>query len=137
MTWSVHDAGSWGVATTDTPADMVNALDLPASWPIDARRALVRRDQWPNLASGPQPPTVTEYSPNTGAAAGGDTLVVTGTGLTGATGITFGGTAGVGFTVGSDTACVVTTPPHAAGLVTCVLLHPLGNVTGVGAFTYA
>jgi hypothetical protein len=56
MTWSVHDAGSWGVATTDTPADMADALALPASWPINARDALVRRDQWETLTTPPPDP---------------------------------------------------------------------------------
>ena len=82
-------------------------------------------------------PTVTTVSPATGAAAGGDRVTLTGTNLTGTTGVTFGGSAGSGLTVESATSFSINTPSHAAGVVDVVLQNPNGNATKTGAFTYA
>lgn len=76
-------------------------------------------------------------SPATGPAAGGTVVTITGTNLTGSTGVTFGGTAGTAFEVVSDTQVKVTTPAKTAGAVAVVLQHPAGNVTKANAFTYA
>lgn len=83
MTWDVHDAGSYGVAVTDTPADMAQALSLPASWPINAKRCFVRRDQWPNLTPTNPLPVFTSITP-AAAVAGSAALpvVIAGSGLT-------------------------------------------------------
>ena len=136
MTWSVHDAGSYGLATTDAPADMAAALALPASWPIDKSRAYVRRDQWENLTPTP-PPTLTAISPNTGPTAGGTPVVVDGTDLLGATGLTIAGAACTGFQVASASNVVAVTPAGVAGARNVILQHPLGNVSRSGWFTYA
>lgn len=82
-------------------------------------------------------PTVASMTPNTGDAAGGDATVITGLNLTGATGVTFGGTPGTAFSVVNDTTINVTTPAHAAGAVNVVVAHPGGNVTKTNFFTYA
>lgn len=76
-------------------------------------------------------------SPATGPAAGGTVVTINGTNLTGATGVTFGGTAGTAFQVVSDTQIKVTTPAKTAGAVSVVVQHPAGNVTKANAFTYA
>lgn len=82
MTWDVHNAGSWGVAVTDTPADMAHALGLPASWPINAKRCFVRRDQWDDLTPTNPAPTLTSIAPTSVVAGAPDTLVtLTGTGF--------------------------------------------------------
>ncbi|TFD46207.1 choice-of-anchor G family protein [Cryobacterium frigoriphilum] len=65
--------------------------------------------------------------PSSGPEAGGTTVVVTGTGFTGATAVTFDGLFGTGFTVDSDTQITVVTPAHAPGLVDAVVLSPNGN----------
>jgi hypothetical protein len=80
-------------------------------------------------------PTVTGVSPNTGPAAGGTPVTVAGTGLTGATGVTFGGVAGTAFSVTSPTSISVTTPAG-AGVVNVVVQHPGGNVTLTNGFAY-
>lgn len=78
MTWDVKDSGGWGVATTDTPADMAAALALHGSWAIDAERCLVRRSQWDDLAPVNPAPTLASIAPSTGVA--GDAVMVTCTG---------------------------------------------------------
>jgi hypothetical protein len=137
MTWTaLKPAGSWGVATSSAPAtDMATILALPGSWPwYPTGTALVRKDQWGALLS---PPAVDAVSPNTGGIAGGTPVVITGHGLIGSTGVTFGGTAGTSFSVVNDTQVNVTTPAKAAGAVNVVVANPRGNVTVANSYTYA
>jgi hypothetical protein len=84
----------------------------------------------------PPAPTLTTVAPDNGVAAGGTAVTLTGTGFTGATGATFGGAAATAFTVVSATSITCTTPAHAAGAVDVVVLHPNGNATKTGGFTY-
>jgi len=79
-------------------------------------------------------PTITSIVPNSGPAAGGTTVVITGTDLTGGT-VTFGGTS-ASCTVDSPTQITCTTPPHASGLVDVAVTTPGGTATSVGGFTY-
>ena len=81
-------------------------------------------------------PTVASISPTTGTSAGGTATVITGTFLTGATGVTFAGGAGTAFSVVNATTIHVTTPAHAAGAVTVIVQHPRGNVTKTTFYTY-
>lgn len=57
------------------------------------------------------PPTITSFSPASGPV--GTSVTVTGTGFTGATGVSFNGTAATGFTVDSDTQISVSVPSGA------------------------
>jgi hypothetical protein len=74
-------------------------------------------------------PTVTGVSPSSGAAAGGTTVTITGSGFTGATGVSFGGTllAAGGFTVNSDIQITATSPAHAPGGVDVRVTTPGGT----------
>lgn len=95
---------------------------------------------WGDVATpdvAPPPAAITTVAPATGGVAGGTAVTITGTGFTGATGVTFGGTAGTAFTVVSSTSITVTTPAHASGAVTVVVLSPNGNGTKLTGFTYA
>jgi hypothetical protein len=67
--------------------------------------------------AGAPAPTVTRISPNKGRTSGGAKVTITGTHLTGATGVTFGGSAGRSVHVVSATQGTVITPAHAAGTV--------------------
>ena len=65
-----------------------------------------------NFDVTPSPvPTITAFNPTSGAV--GTSVVITGTGFTGASAVTFGGTAATTFTVNSDTQITVTVPTGA------------------------
>ncbi|MCK9916173.1 autotransporter domain-containing protein [Microbacteriaceae bacterium K1510] len=81
-------------------------------------------------------PTVSSVSPNTGAALGGTSVVISGTGFTFATAVTFGGTAATSFTVNSGTQITAVVPAHAAGVVDVVVTNNVGSGTLAGGFTY-
>ncbi|MGO4649772.1 beta strand repeat-containing protein, partial [Nocardia sp. 2YAB30] len=79
-------------------------------------------------------PTLTTVVPNIGPAAGGTTVVVTGTGLTGATAVTFGGTPAASFTVDSATQITAMTPAG-TGTVQLTVTTSGGTSNGI-AYTY-
>ncbi|PPJ30273.1 cell shape-determining protein [Nocardia nova] len=80
-------------------------------------------------------PTLTSIIPASGSAAGGTTVVLTGTHLTGATAVNFGGTPATSFTVNSDTQITAVAPAHTAGTVQVTVTTPSGTSNGV-SFTY-
>lgn len=81
--------------------------------------------------------TITTVVPATGPAAGGTVVLINGTNLAGAEGVTFGGTAGTAFSRISDTRVQVTTPAKTAGAYNVVVLDDSGNVTKTNGFTYS
>jgi hypothetical protein len=81
-------------------------------------------------------PAMGAITPVHGPTAGGTTVTITGTNLTGTTSVTFGGTAATSVTVVSATTVTCTAPAHAAGVVDVVLTAPGGTVSAVGAYTY-
>ncbi|MFD7830697.1 IPT/TIG domain-containing protein [Streptomyces sp. MJM8645] len=83
------------------------------------------------------PPTITSVLPSGGPAAGGTVVTITGTNLDGTSAVTFGGTAGTGLTIVSDTVVKVTVPAKAAGAVDIVLTDDAGTVTKTSGFTYS
>lgn len=82
-------------------------------------------------------PTVNSIEPNTGAAAGGEVVEITGTDLTNTTGVTFGGVAATDVEVVDETTVLATTPAHAAGAVDVVVTDNVGADTLTGGYTYA
>jgi LysM repeat protein len=80
-------------------------------------------------------PAITSLNVSTGPAAGGTAVVITGTGFTGATGVTFGGTPARAFSVVNSTTINATTPAG-SGSVAVVVLHAAGNATRAAGFTY-
>lgn len=81
--------------------------------------------------------TITTVVPATGLAAGGTVVVINGTNLAGAEGVTFGGTAGTAFKRISDTRVQVTTPAKTAGAYNVVVQDDAGDVTKTNGFTYS
>ncbi|MBB5752874.1 IPT/TIG domain-containing protein [Prosthecomicrobium pneumaticum] len=81
-------------------------------------------------------PELTSLSPDFGVTTGGDSVTLTGTGFTGATGVTFGGTAATDLSVTNDTTLTVKTPAHAEGAVDVVVTTPGGSDTLASGFTY-
>ncbi|NLS27358.1 hypothetical protein S2M10_23530 [Sphingomonas sp. S2M10] len=82
-------------------------------------------------------PTITSISPTTGSTAGGTTVVITGTGLSGATAVTFGATAATTFANNSATQ-VTATSPAGTGTVDVRVTTPGGTsaTSAADQFTY-
>lgn len=84
-------------------------------------------------------PVVAALAPAGGPTAGGTLVTVKGRTLTGATGVTFGGTAATSFTVLDDTRIVAVSPAKAASTVDVVVTTPGGSsaTSAASKYTYA
>jgi len=83
-------------------------------------------------------PAVTGISPASGPQAGGTSVTITGTGLTGATGVDFGTVPAAAFTVHSATQITATVPAAAgAGTVNVTVTTPGGTSAASTASQYA
>ena len=71
--------------------------------------------------AGCSPVTVTGVTPNTGPAAGGTPVTITGTNFISPVSVTFGGVAATNVVVVNSTTITATTPAHAAGAVDVVV----------------
>ncbi len=83
-------------------------------------------------------PVVSAVSPKMGPVSGGTTVVITGTGLTGASAVHFGATNATSFTVNSATQITATSPAGAAGTVD-IRVTTAGGISAtslVDQFTY-
>jgi LPXTG-motif cell wall-anchored protein len=79
---------------------------------------------------------VDDLEPRLGPTSGGTLLTITGSGFTGATGVTLDGVAGTEFAVDAAAETItVVTPANAAGTVDVVIVFPAGTVFA-GTFTY-
>lgn len=83
-------------------------------------------------------PVVTAIAPTSGLTAGGTSVVITGGGFTGATGVSFGSTVATTFTVGSDTQITATAPASSVGTVDITVTTSAGisSVVVADQFTY-
>ncbi|MGB8308511.1 MAG: PKD domain-containing protein [Methanoregula sp.] len=82
-------------------------------------------------------PVVTSISPTYGPISTGTTITITGTGFTGATGVTVGGTAAIDVVVVSSTEITATTPASStAGPVDVIVSTPEGTSTAVAGDKY-
>jgi hypothetical protein len=82
-------------------------------------------------------PQVSAISPAHGTASGGTTVTITGTGLTGAQSVTFGGTPGTNLTVTSDTSLTVTTPAGTEGSTAPVVVTTPGGTSNSAGYLWA
>ena len=82
------------------------------------------------------PPTVTGLAPTQGSTSGGTTVVITGTNLTGATGVSFGSSAATTYTVNSPTQ-ITATAPAGTGTVDVTVVTPGGTSATSPADDYA
>jgi hypothetical protein len=83
-------------------------------------------------------PTVSSISPTSGSTGGGTTVIITGSGFTGATAVNFGATAATAFTVNSATRITAISPAGTAGTVDVTVSNSGGTSTTTTAdwFTY-
>ena len=84
-------------------------------------------------------PTVTGLNPTSGSTLGGNNVVITGTGFTGVTGaagVTFGGTNATSYIVNSDTTITAVAPAHAAGAADVIVTHADGASANTAADNY-
>ncbi|MCC5792641.1 MAG: IPT/TIG domain-containing protein [Legionellaceae bacterium] len=80
--------------------------------------------------------TLTGIVPASGPSSGGTGFTLTGTGLTGATSVTFGGIAATSVHVVDSTTVTGVTPAHEVGAVDVVIDTPAGGATLVNGYTY-
>lgn len=80
-------------------------------------------------------PTVTSVSPPIHPTNGGTSIAITGTGFTGATGVTIGGVAATSLVVVNDTTITCTVPAGAAGTAS-VLVTTAGGTNGANTLAY-
>jgi hypothetical protein len=91
------------------------------------------------LTVNPPAPSVTGLSPSSGPAAGGNTITITGSSFTGATAVSFGGTAATSFQVVSDTKITATDPAGTVGQSADVTVTTPSGTSAKGSadkFTY-
>jgi hypothetical protein len=117
--------------TVTSPAHAAGTVDVFVTTP-GGTNANTAGDNF-TYGSGP---VVTAVSPTTGPLAGGTVVTVTGTGLTGATSVNFGGTIIVPTSV-TDTSLNVVSPPHAAGVVDIIVTTPVGVSANTAADNFA
>ncbi|KTD43332.1 IPT/TIG domain-containing protein [Legionella quateirensis] len=80
--------------------------------------------------------TLTLVNPNPGPTIGGAVVTLTGSGLNGATAVTFGGSPATNLQVINSTSVTVITPAHIAGDVDVVIDTPAGGATLINGYSY-
>jgi hypothetical protein len=80
--------------------------------------------------------TVTALSDQTGAAAGGEMVILTGEHFVGVTSVKFGATSATMYSVESPTRIVAVSPAHAAGTVNVTVVTPAGTSATGAANSY-
>ena len=116
------------------PAHPAGAVDLILSTPCGTTSA-TRAFTYLATVSVPAP-TLDAISPNRGSATGGTTVTITGTGLTTATAVTFGGAVAPTMSVVDGTTLICTTPARTLGVVDVAVITPSGTAYQREAFTY-
>ena len=96
-------------------------------------------NEWPIDIGTPvsDPPVISNVTPSSGPEGGFTDVIITGSGFNGTTGVTFGGTAAMSFTVNSGASISATTPAGSAGSsVGVTVTDNEGSDTDANAFTY-
>jgi PKD repeat protein/uncharacterized protein YjbI with pentapeptide repeats len=129
--------------TAATGISVENSTAIMAKTPAHAAGRVYVNVTTPNgTAAGPNAftyislPTIASVAPQTGPIAGGTPVNITGTNFTGATAVTFGGTAATSFSVENITSVIAIVPAHAAGAVSVNVTTPNGTAVGTSKYTY-
>jgi hypothetical protein len=99
----------------------------------------IQADEEPSPAQKDQIPAITNVQPANGSVNGGETITVTGTNFTGATGVMFGTVAGTNVVIASDTSLTVAAPAQPSGAVDVTVVDAAGTSALVtnDKYTYA
>ncbi len=129
MTWGDNEFGSLGIGSAGEPSTVpVQAHNLTQVIGVSAGGGQV-------IAFGEALPAVSGLSPKEGAAAGGNTVTISGTSLSGATAVHFGTVAASGVKVESPNA-VTATAPAGTGTVDVTVTTSAGTSAQVSADRY-
>lgn len=137
---AVTFGGAAATSVTVNSATQVTATAPAGTGTVDIRittpggtSATSAADQYTYVAA----PTVTGVAPNSGSTAGGTAVTITGTGLSGATSVTFGGNAASNVVIAGDgQSLTATTPAGSAGAATVSVTTPGGTGQLAGGYTY-
>ncbi len=116
--------------TAVTPAHAGGVVHVRVNTPLGTS-AVTNADRYAYEGT----PTITSVAPQIGPAAGGQTVIISGTNLFGANWVSFGATA-ASFTVNSPTQITVVTPAHAAATIHVRVNTPLGTSAATTADLY-
>jgi hypothetical protein len=90
----------------------------------------------PALVAHAIPPSITNFSPDSGPASGGTLVTITGTGFIGVEKVTFGGVTGTNLKIESASKLTVETPAHVGGNAMLIELVTPGGAAKLGSFTF-
>jgi hypothetical protein len=141
--FGIEDATSYTVdsntqITAISPAQAAGLVDIVVTSPVGAS-PIVTADNYTYFAAGGIAPSITSLTPTIGTSAGGTTVVITGTGFTGVTGVNgvkFDGVNATSYSVDSNTQITAVSPAHAVGIVDVVVTNPAGSSSIVDADKY-
>lgn len=146
----VSNTGAVDVAPDSDPTNPANREDPlwpetdEVNWSIANDATNLTKTSFPNpqydfdqAGVNDDAPVVEGVEPTDGAAAGGDTVTVSGSGFEGATSVTFGGVEAASFEVVSDSEISAVTPAGTAGAADVVVTNATGADTLTGGFTFA
>ncbi|WP_231952599.1 IPT/TIG domain-containing protein [Paenibacillus sp. AD87] len=119
--------------TATAPAGSVGTVDVTVTT-SGGTSATSAVDQYTYMAMAA--PTIVGLSPISGPTSGGTTVTLTGTNLTGTTGVTFGGRAATAYIVNSPTQITATAPSGTVGAVNIMVTTPGGTATLTFGYTY-
>lgn len=139
--------GSWpfGVAVTpdgtkvfvaNAGSNSVSVIDIVTNSVIDSIGVGNFPSVYGNFIGNLPLPKIKFITPMYGTTLGGTTVVITGTGFSRASSVTFGGIPATSITVDSDTQITAVAPAHEASQVDVVVTTPYGSVTRKQSYTY-
>ena len=121
--------------TVFAPAQAAGAVNITVRNP-DGQSA-VSSTQYTYEAPQPQGPTIVNFVPAAGPAAGGTGVVITGTGFGAGTTVLFGTAPATSVTIDGSTRLTAIVPPHAAGTVNITVRNATGqSAVSSGTYTY-
>jgi hypothetical protein len=125
MSWKLLTrTGSWGHYVSSAPGTDMPTLK-PGDWKVMSDQAFIRKDNAGTIAG--ITPSVEAVAPKPGTAGSTFSATITGNGLTGTTGVTYGGTACTAISVTNAQQLTCTFPSKTAGAYPVVVTTPVGS----------